>query len=404
MRSHGIFGIASLAAVLFVQTITVLAQGDTVLELRDVGVTVVDHRLVLTTADDTSYVLAALEVPEECPATGGRTWACGEGARQSLAATVKGEVLECSIVEPGDPPSVECHAQTRNLNQWMLRVGRARLRSGVRGSIPAYDAAERVARATGAMLWYDPESESSLLSEWESFTTASLSDPDTGREGGRFLVRGGFEGHVLTYELSQPLSDREVRVGYFPSDDNLSIRSAELLPPYVAAIGLGEFIVRPTAEGEFAYAYAPSNDAVVPLAYVMDFDLEQGRPYTTLMFDDHLVWTSRHGVLQPVRLPLGSLAERRGATSAERRALGAELPEDQSRAGVWNYDSFQVVVAEDPSGCEQFTWCRFAVLESGDVVLSGIAREAPELAVVNDGVELVWETPEGAWNVWSPSP
>ncbi len=401
MRSHGMFGVAPLAVVLFLQSSTVLAQGATALALRDVRVTVVDDRLVLTTADATSYVLAALEVPEECPAAGGGTWACGEGARQSLAAAVKGEVLECSIVKPGHPPSVECYAQTRNLNRWMLRGGRARLESGARGSIPAYDAAERVARAAGAMLWYEPEPESLPPSESSQFlASASPSAPGT-NEGGQFLVRG-LEGQVLTYELSRPPSDREVRVWYFPSDDKLSIRSAESLSPYVAAIGLGEFIVHPTAGGEFAFAHAPSNDAIVPLAYIMDFDPEQGRPYTTVMFDDHLAWASRHGVLQPVRLPLSSLAERRGATSAERQALAAGLPEDQLRAGVWNYDSFQVVVAEDPFGCEQFTWCRFAVMENGDVVLSGIARETPELAVVADGVELVWETPEGVWKVWSP--
>jgi endonuclease YncB( thermonuclease family) len=401
MRSHEILGVALLAAGLVVQSSTVLAQ-DAAFALGDVAVAVVDQRLVLTTADGTSYVLAALDVPEECPAAGGRTWACGEGARQALAAAVKGEVLECSIVQPDDPPALECYAQTRNLNQWMLRGGRARLVATARGSVPSYDAAEHVARETGAMLWYDPDSVStSPPSPGELFATASPPDLSTGNEGSRFLVRG-VDGQVLTYGLSQPPPDSQVRMGYFSSDEKSSIRSAEF--PYVAAIGLGEFIVHQTApEGSFAFAAAPADETDVPLAYVMD-SAAQGRPYTAIMFDDHLAWTSRQGVLQPVRLPLDSLAERRGATLSQRRSLGGDLPASQLRAGVWSYDSVQVVVAEDPFGCEQFTWCRFTVLERGDVVLSEIAREAPALVVVDDGVELVWETPEEKWKVWSPSP
>ena len=412
MRSHGMFGSALLAGIVFVQSSSVPAQEDGAFELRDVDVTVEDGRLVLSTVEGASYQLAALEVPEECPAAGGGLWACGEGSRQSLAAAVKGEVLECRIVEPGSPPSVECYAQTRNLNQWMLEVGRAKLYSAwVRGSIPAYDAAERVARAAGAMLWDASEPELTLLTLRFPVPAPPLG-PGGVTEGGQFLGRG-MEGFVRTYEVFQP--ERDVRVDYLPYDQELPMRSGDSLGSYVAAIGVGDGIVHPAAEGQFAFTEAPSRDGVVPLAYIVNSDTVAGRSYTTILLDQYLAWTPRRGVLQPVRAPLGSRTERRGATAVERRAIGEGLPEDGLRAGVWTYDRFRVVVAEDPLGCERYMWCRFAVLDEGnEVVVFDIAREAPELAVLNAGAVsesvtvspdvggLVWETPGGVWKQWSP--
>ena len=275
-------------------------EGRLALFLQEVDVTTSRGRLVLSTANGQSYELAALEAPDECPAPGGGTWACGDGARQVLAGAVAGEQLECTILENGTLPAVECRAQTRNLNVWMLDIGRAKLHADWKGRFTHYDDAASAANAAGALVWNTGAVESS-----RSDVTERL--PAAGSE---------------TYELGQPL---------------------------------------------------------------------------------------------PARNGLRTRAERRGATAAERSVIAAELPEDKLRAGVWVFNTYRVVVAEDAFGCVRFTWCRFAVLDGeGDVVVSGTAREAPELLLWNgaaaaagdaDGPDLaglVWEEPAGTWREWRP--
>lgn len=104
--------------------------------------------------------LAGLAAPTEgmrCPAADGDLpdWECGTGSRLALASVIEGEILECRLhgTEAGEPPAVECLAQTRNVNEWMLRTGWAILQPEWRGRNPEWDSAELLARRAGAMLW-----------------------------------------------------------------------------------------------------------------------------------------------------------------------------------------------------------------------------------------------------------
>ena len=216
-----IIPVVALASAAFSQS-SVPAQQR--VELQNVSVIVADHRLILAAGGD-EYVLASLEVPEWCPAAGGGTWACGEGAREVLAAAIKGEVLECTIKEPDEPlpvaGAVECFAQTRNLNLWMLSIGRARLTPGARETNPLYDDAERVARATGAMNWYRParaDVEPSLGRHDRSWstvapdtTTSSHPGPARYPLGSRATRRGATADERLA--LGEDLQQDELRAG-----------------------------------------------------------------------------------------------------------------------------------------------------------------------------------------------
>ena len=110
------FGVAFLLT-----GVTVLGQDNARVVLRGVEVEVSEgERLVLHASDGRSYELAGLWARWECEGAAG-FWACGEASRQLLQSAVAGERLECEILEQGDRPGVECMAQTRNLNLWMLR-------------------------------------------------------------------------------------------------------------------------------------------------------------------------------------------------------------------------------------------------------------------------------------------
>jgi hypothetical protein len=123
---------------------------------------------------------------------------------------------------------------------------------------------------------------------------------------------------------------------------------------------------------------------------------------------DGMRWVVGGERIEPVRLSMNIVTERRGASAQERFALGADLPQDRTRAGVWVLDRYRIVVAEDPFGCERWMWCRFAVLDlEGEIVLSGTARETPWLVrIFDDSPEsaragLVWEERRGQWSSWT---
>ena len=412
MRSYRRSGAALLAATLALLPGTAAAAQQGTVVLSEADVTRVGGRFILS-ADGASFELAALESPTECPAAGGGTWTCGEGSRRALAAAVAGETLTCLIMGRGDPPPVECTAQTRNLNLWMLQVGWAALRPEWRNPPPAYRDAEQAARAAGAMLWYDPGTEPA--------EDPANSRPPAGQrpqrvDAGVFLARRQ-EGDVRVYTREKPPDDDEVPLNYIDFAEDLSTPTTRtgfpLDPNWVPALGTGDSIVHRTNDGRFAYARAPSADGALPLAYMAAAGNVAGRRYATVMLDG-MPWSVRRGDLQPARVPLGARAARRGATVAERSAIGAGLPEDRLRAGVWTFGTLRVVVAEDPYACARGTWCRFAVLDEAGTVASGTAREAPELIAQNadgtpaaapaapDGIALVWQAPGGAWRRWAP--
>jgi len=399
-----------LVCVLAVPGAAVAGQGDTVV-LRSVEVTTVGERFMLATRDGASYELAALQSPTDCPAaTGGGLWACGEGALQALSAAVAGETLACEIVRDGDPPAVRCTAQTRDLGLWMLRIGWAKLPLEWQGQIAEYDEAELAARTAGAMLWYDAGSEHAAAT-LDHLVPVGRHPEDLGFS--TFLVRS-FEGDVRVYDRVSAPEDT-ISVDYFAAD--LSTRAGRLAfeprNEWVPALDVGDFIMHPTTSRGLAYARVPPSVDRFPLAYVVDAADSEGQRYDTVVLDG-MAWVARRGDLQPFRVPLGNRGERRGATAAERRTIGSGLPEDELRAGVWALDGLRVVVAEDAYGCVRATWCRFAVLDETDVVVSGIAREAPELLVQDDDAVLrtvaaeasltvlVWQEPGGEWKRWAP--
>ena len=82
-------------------------------------------------------------------------WECGTGSRLALQSAIAGETLECSLLGPAseEPVPAVCLAQTRNLNTWMLSTGWSVLVPEWRGRNPEWDAAERAARRSRAMLW-----------------------------------------------------------------------------------------------------------------------------------------------------------------------------------------------------------------------------------------------------------
>ena len=111
------FGVAFLLT-----GVALLGQDNARVVLRGVEVEVSEgERLVLHAPDGRSYELAGLRARRECEGAAG-VWACGEASRQLLQSAVAGEKLDCAILlEEGDRSGVECMAQTRNLNLWMLR-------------------------------------------------------------------------------------------------------------------------------------------------------------------------------------------------------------------------------------------------------------------------------------------
>ena len=119
------------------------AQESPRIVLTDVEVTVSeDQRLVLYVSDGRTYELAGLRARHECEGATGR-WECGEASRRLLQGAVNGENLECVVLGGGDRPTVECMAQTRNLNLWMLR------RAGIE-LLPEWRAAREYAEAEQA--------------------------------------------------------------------------------------------------------------------------------------------------------------------------------------------------------------------------------------------------------------
>ena len=438
MRSQAVFGTTLLVVILALPSCTAGNQQDPGFVLRDVDVTVSGERLLLSTADGETYEVAALEALASCPADDGGAWPCGEGSRQALAEAVAGEALECRVLEDGNPPAVECRAQTRNLNVWMLEVGRATLHPDWRGRFPEYDDAESAARAAGALPWSNSGGETPEVQPGDVPPAESSGEPPSaplpgelryrappgnraaasaqgGVVPGRFLLQGT-EGDIRTYELVRPATGDGVPLEYIAHEQNLSAVSPRAgLPPgpgWLPAVGSGELVAHAASGGRLGYAQAPAYDDRSPLAYVLDSPEAQGRRYAAIMLDG-IAWTSQRGALQPARTPLRSRVDRRGATAAERRAIGDGLPEDRLRAGVWTLGAFRIVVAEDPYGCARYTWCRFAVLDDAGIVVSGTALEAPELVAPNavatagagasrEMTGLVWAAPEGGWRVWTP--
>ena len=452
MRRYGAFGTAVLVGSLALQGGAASCQGDQDIVLRDVEVAVSNGRLVLSTADGGTYELAGLEAPPTCPAGDGRTWACGEGAREALAAAVAGETLQCRVLDNGAPPAVECFAQTRNLNVWMLHVGRARLQPTWSNRIPEYDEAQLSARSAGAIVWDESRGDAETSADGPNFEqdaagggspdahnnrffrpvprseTESARDPSALRAGigtpaagralaGTFLLRRQ-DGDVRAYVLDPPADAGDVDLEYVGVEADLSTQTPEtaslLDDDRVPALGMNDLIVHHARGGEYAYVRAPHDAADLPLAYIVDGGDLEGRSYTNIVLDG-MTWFSRRGYLQPLRVPLWEIIERRGATATERRAIASGLSEDTLRAGVWAMDGFRVVVAEDASGCARWTWCRFAVLDDTGVVVSGTARDAPAFPVLADAGPpgtpdeapdlipgLVWQTPAGDWMRWAP--
>ena len=452
MRRHGTFGTVILVGSLALPGAAASCQGDPGIELRDVEVVLSDGRLVLSTPSGDTYELAGLETPPTCPASGGSTWACGEGAREALAAAVEGETLQCRVLDKGTPPAVECFAQTRNLNVWMLHVGRATLQPAWSNRIPEYDEAQLSAQSAGAMVWDEsrevetaaddpnvvqdagggespdaapgnrfsrpvPRSQAESAREPSALGTRMGMQAAGRTQAGTFLLRRQ-DGDVRAYVLDPPADGGDVALEYVAVEADLSRQTpgsgALLDDERVPALGMGDFIVHHARGSEYTYAPAPHEAGDLPLAYVVDGGDVEGRSYTDIVLDG-MAWTSRRGYLQPLQVPLWETIERRGATAAERRAIGSGLPEDNLRAGVWAVDGFRVVVAEDASGCARWTWCRFAVLDDTGVVVSGTARDAPAFPVLADLLPpeapdearelvpgLVWQTPAGNWMRWTP--
>lgn len=121
MGRSNVLAMFAFGVVFLLMAVLASGQGDARVVLTGVQVEVSeDGRLVLRASDGSSYELAGLRARSECEGARG-VWACGRASRQLLEAAVAGETLECKILEHGDRPGVECMAQTRNLNLWMLR-------------------------------------------------------------------------------------------------------------------------------------------------------------------------------------------------------------------------------------------------------------------------------------------
>ena len=273
---------------------TAVSQGIERIILQDVEVAVsADERLLLQMSDGPVYELAGLHAPMDCEGVAGM-WACGEASRRLLQGAVDGEKLECVVLETGERPAVECLAQTRNLNLWMLRA------AGVE-----------------------------LLAEWRD------------REGFS-EYRDAERSRRATRDLARSLA----------RSDPLELRGRSAVEP-------------------------PEVDAI----------------------------------LGDVGFALGDRAERRGATAAERAIITETVDADSTRAGVWEFDGFRVIVGEDSESCLH-AWCRFAVVDpDGQVVVLGTALGAPRLTyrrslpIVQwgrrDPIMLVWEEPGGTLRSWS---
>ena len=86
-------------------------------------------------------------------------------------------------------------------------------------------------------------------------------------------------------------------------------------------------------------------------------------------------------------------AERRGATEAERKAVSDPQFLDRALAGVWQWGSYLIVVAEDAFNCLPSGHCPFILLDRFTAVaVQGIALERPAIA----GGSLVWTQPDGS--------
>ncbi len=95
---------------------------------------------------------------------------------------------------------------------------------------------------------------------------------------------------------------------------------------------------------------------------------------------------------EPVAEPL-PLSDRRGATWAERLAVSKPEHADRALAGVWEWHSMRIVVAEDAWNCLPTGHCNFVLLDrAGMVVIAGVALERP---AVQAKTGLTWIGPDG---------
>ena len=125
MACSGIVKAVACGGVLLLAAAAAAGQDNQWIVLQEVEVELAgNERLVLRVPDGGSYQLAGLRVLHSCERFVGQKrewWACGEASRRSLQGAIRGEKLDCVILAPGDRPAVECMAQTRNLNLWMVR-------------------------------------------------------------------------------------------------------------------------------------------------------------------------------------------------------------------------------------------------------------------------------------------
>jgi endonuclease YncB( thermonuclease family) len=152
--------------------------------------------------------IEALDADQRCPranARAGRTWACGDDAREALGRLVRGRVIAC---EAGSADKLgvawgRCRDGTKDLAQELVRAGFAFAEIGL---VSPYKTAQAEAQAAKAGIWSVPTAE--RPQDWRSRVWAEAK----GRAPEGCPIKGAVKGGDRIYVLPWATEYSRIRV------------------------------------------------------------------------------------------------------------------------------------------------------------------------------------------------
>jgi endonuclease YncB( thermonuclease family) len=136
---------------------------------------------------------------------GGRTWPCGQDAREAMQRLVQGQQVTCKVVakDKAGGGSGRCRVKDADIGEMLVKAGYA---FADVGSVGAYRGAEDAAKAAKAGLWSSPEPERPAVWRDRLWAVAKRGAPDG------CPIKGRVQGDERVYLLPWDSSYTRVRV------------------------------------------------------------------------------------------------------------------------------------------------------------------------------------------------
>jgi len=154
--------------------------------------------------------LSGIEVPDpnqRClrsgARSGGRTWACGQDAREALQRLVHGRTLKCEISGSGDTASGRCETTGTDVAEALVKAGFAFAQGTF---MPTYGSAETAARESKSGIWSSAEPERPAQWRDRLWTQAKEQAPDG------CPIKGRLRGRERVYLLPWDSNYARVRI------------------------------------------------------------------------------------------------------------------------------------------------------------------------------------------------